>query len=144
MQIFLKQHRQIVIKLMEAKVEFILIGGYAVIYHGYPRTTDDLDIWLKPDNRNKEKLLPVLQSINLDEDDICEPLENDFTQPVVFQIGDPPERIDFITRVAGLKFDEASISQVYFTIESLRIPVLHLDHLIINKLLSGCLKIKPM
>lgn len=46
MQILLKEHRHFVQLLCEANVDFILIGGYAVIYHGYPRTTDDLDIWL--------------------------------------------------------------------------------------------------
>ncbi len=57
MNLFIEQHQDLLKKLLEAKVDFIIIGGYSVIFHGYKRTTGDIDIWLKPDNTNKEKLL---------------------------------------------------------------------------------------
>lgn len=54
MKIITKTHRQFLITFYDAHVEFLLIEGYAVIYHGYPRFTSDMDIWLKPDNENKK------------------------------------------------------------------------------------------
>jgi len=65
MNLFEYTHQQLIKKLLEARVEFIIIGGYSVIFHGYQRTTGDIDIWLKPDNTNKERLLPVLISLNI-------------------------------------------------------------------------------
>ena len=61
MKVFIEKHRHLLKLLASAGIDFIVIGGYAVIYHGYVRTTGDLDIWLQPDNQNKEKLLTVLQ-----------------------------------------------------------------------------------
>ena len=53
MNLFIDIHQQWIKSLLAAKVEFIIIGGYSVIFHGYKRTTGDIDIWLKPDNANK-------------------------------------------------------------------------------------------
>jgi len=53
MNIFLESHSNLLEKLIKANVEFLIIGGYAVNYYGYNRTTGDLDIWIKPDNFNK-------------------------------------------------------------------------------------------
>jgi len=60
MNIFLEKHFDLIKKLLEGNVLFILIGGYAVNFHGYNRTTGDLDLWVKPDNENKTKLIAVL------------------------------------------------------------------------------------
>ena len=59
MNLFIDIHQQWIKNLISANVDFIIIGGYSVIFHGYKRTTGDIDIWLKPDNSNKEKLLGV-------------------------------------------------------------------------------------
>lgn len=55
MNLFIELHQQLIKELLEAKVDFIVSGGYSVIYYGYKRTTGDVDIWLKPDNDNKRK-----------------------------------------------------------------------------------------
>lgn len=62
MNILLDEHKTALIQLPKSKVDFILIGGYAVIYHGYGRTTGDMYVWLKPDNENRDKLIPALES----------------------------------------------------------------------------------
>ncbi len=54
MNIVLDEHKAVLIHLLQSKIDFILIGGYAVIYHGYGRTTGDMDIWLKPANENRD------------------------------------------------------------------------------------------
>lgn len=142
MQILLPQHRNFLVQLLEAGIEFIVIGGYAVIYHGYPRTTDDLDIWINNNDENKERLLAFLTTVGIDVDDLRHLQQLDFRQPRVFHIGDLPERIDFLTQVQGLDFNEAAKVQVYFNIEGVKVPLLHVEHLIINKLLSDRLQDK--
>ena len=61
MNIFIETHQNLLICLIKHKVNFILIGGYAVIYHGYKRSTGDMDLWIEPNNENKLKLLCLSQ-----------------------------------------------------------------------------------
>ena len=79
MNIFYQEHRIILKTLLEHRVDFILIGGYAVNYYGYNRVTGDMDIWLAPDNDNKEMLLKALASLGFDEDGINTIRSWDFT-----------------------------------------------------------------
>ena len=62
MNFLIEKHKEILIDLINSRVDFLLVGGYAVIYHGYVRTTGDMDVWLKPDNENKLKFIPVLEN----------------------------------------------------------------------------------
>jgi len=62
MNILLEPHKQLLRSLIEFKVDFILIGGYAVNFHGYNRVTGDMDVWLKPDNENREKFISYLKA----------------------------------------------------------------------------------
>jgi len=68
MNIFLESHKNLLERLIKANVKFLIIGGYAVNYYGYNRTTGDLDIWIKPDNFNKEKLIHVLEELGFSKD----------------------------------------------------------------------------
>ena len=61
MNILIETHKKLLLALIKQNVEFILIGGYAVVYYGYSRATGDIDIWLKPDNHNKSKFLVTVQ-----------------------------------------------------------------------------------
>jgi hypothetical protein len=70
MNILLEKHKEFLIDLIKGNVHFILIGGYAVIYHGYVRATGDMDIWIKPDNENKEKLLVILENHGISKESI--------------------------------------------------------------------------
>ena len=142
MNILLDEHKAILIQLLHAKVEFILIGGYAVIYHGYGRTTGDMDIWLKPDNRNRDKLITVLETQGILPEDLDKIRKTDFTNIIAFHIDEPPRRIDFLTKVVGLTFHEAESRKVLLPLGDLTVPILHLDDLIVNKLLSGRTKDK--
>ena len=127
---------------MEAKVDFLLIGGYAVIYHGYGRSTGDMDVWLKPDNENKLRFLAVLEKHLTDKSGIEKVKTLDFTSVVAFYIGAPPDKVDFITKIAGAKFDEAFSHKALLPIQNYQIPVLHFNDLIANKLLSARLQDK--
>ena len=126
--------------MIRYQVSFVLIGGYAVIYHGYVRTTGDLDIWLQPYNENKEKLINLLQHLDFNQESIDRVRKADFTKALALHIGSPPERIDFMTQISGVKFEDAVRDQSYITDGDLRIPVISYKHLITNKMLSPRLK----
>lgn len=142
MNFLVEKHKEILIDLINSKVDFLLIGGYAVIYHGYVRTTGDMDVWLKPDNENKMKLLSVLEKHLRDKNGIEKVKKLDFKNVIAFHIGLPPEKIDFLTKIAGVNFDEAFSHKALLPVQNYQIPVLHLNDLIANKLLSARLKDK--
>jgi hypothetical protein len=93
--------------LQKFKVESILVGGYAVILHGYHRTTGDLDIWVKPTAENYERLQASFKDFGLPLNAIS---MEDFLasdQADVFTFGRPPVALDILTKVKGLEFDQA-------------------------------------
>jgi len=137
MNLFIELHQDLIKMLLDAHVDFIVIGGYSVIFHGYKRSTGDIDIWLKPDNANKEKLLPVLRQMGFDENEINEVAMFDFTQHMVFSIGEKPEKIDFITRISLVKYEDADKKKIIAEADGLLIPFLHLDDLILSKINTG-------
>ncbi|MBS1746500.1 MAG: hypothetical protein JST21_10065, partial [Bacteroidetes bacterium] len=99
MNIFYREHRNLLEALLKNRVYFILIGGYAVNYYGYNRVTGDMDIWIKPDNNNKELLLQALGSLGFDEEGIETIRTWDFTQAHKFRIGNEnsPDATEFMT-----------------------------------------------
>ncbi|MFZ5973639.1 MAG: nucleotidyltransferase [Bacteroidota bacterium] len=135
-------HQDMLFALLEGNVEFILIGGYAVIYHGYVRTTADMDVWVKPTNENKEKLIVVFQKLRFDPEGVAIISKMDFSGVVVFHVGAEPDRIDFLSKVQGLNFDEAYRQKEILQVKAYQIPVLHLDDLIVSKLMAGRTKDK--
>ena len=72
MNLFIDKHIELLKALLKHNVHFIIIGGYSVIFHGYKRTTGDVDIWIKPDNENKQKVLVSLKEIKIDPHSISE------------------------------------------------------------------------
>jgi hypothetical protein len=137
MDLLLEEHKKILFLLIKHNVKFILIGGYAVIYHGYERTTGDMDIWLEPANENRDKFVAALKEHGTDQKGLDILINMDFTKPQVMHIGDMPNKIDFLTKVQGLNFEEATRQSETLQLKNQQIPVLHFDHLIINKLLTG-------
>lgn len=135
-------HQEMLFALSDYHVDFILVGGYAVIYHGYVRTTGDMDVWIKPTNENKENILEVFRKLQFDPEDVKAIEQLDFTGVVVFHIGVEPERIDFLSKVQGLKFDDAYKERETLTVKNYQIPILRLDDLIANKLLANRAKDK--
>jgi hypothetical protein len=88
-----------------ADVRFLVVGAYALAHHGRPRATGDLDVWVEPTPANAPRVVGALAAFGAPMADIT---ESDFARPgVVFQIGVPPGRIDILTELTGLAFDEA-------------------------------------
>ncbi len=142
MNILLEPHKQLLRRLIEFKVDFILIGGYAVNFHGYNRVTGDMDVWLKPDNGNRSKFIAFLKEDGFDEESLNRISETDFTKHVAFHIGEKPLQIDFITIISNVSFAEAAERKQVLPFENIYIPFLHLDHLILSKITSSRLKDK--
>lgn len=70
MDFLIKEHKEMLLRLKEFDVDFMLIGGYSVIYYGYSRGTEDMDIWLKPDNQNRQKLIAAFRELGINADDL--------------------------------------------------------------------------
>lgn len=142
MNLFIDKHQDLINNLLLHDVDFIVIGGYSVIFHGYARTTGDVDIWLRPNNENKVKLLKVFKAMDFFEADY-QPIANyDFNEYIVFSMWDEPEKVDFITRINLVEFDVANERKIIAEIDDLKIPFLHLDDLVLSKFNTGRLKDK--
>ncbi len=142
MNIFLEPHKHILKRLIEFKVDFLLVGGYAVNYHGYNRATGDMDIWLRPDNLNREAFIELLKAEDFDENSLNHVKQIDFNNAAAFHIGEKPLQIDFLTRLSGVTYEDAWQKKETFQLNDLRIPVIHLHDLIISKIATGRLKDK--
>ena len=140
MNILIDEHKEALEKLLDNEVEFILVGGLAVIYYGYTRTTGDMDVWLKPTPQNQQKLIKFLKNEKIFDDDIVYLSGLDFTKHLVFHIGEEPLKIDFLTFINGVTYEEADKIKNSFESGEYMIPVIHLNHLIISKLSSSRMK----
>lgn len=116
-------------------VKYIVVGGYAFGVHAEPRATKDLDVFIRPDPENSEAVFRALAQYGA-------PLHGlspaDFRDGTVFQIGQPPSRIDILQRIDGITFDEAWENRLEGLVDG-EIPaiVISRDDLIRNKLASG-------
>ena len=118
-------------------IDFILIGGYAVNFHGYNRATGDLDVWLKPGSHNKMKVLIFLTKYGIDQESVEQIRQLDFARALVFSIGDEPYKTDFLTRVSGVTYEEADKEKIIFEHEGSHIPFINLPHLVLTKFATG-------
>jgi len=140
MNILYPMHRMLLHKMVEEGVDFILVGGYAVNYHGYNRVTGDMDIWVRPDNETKKVLLSTLKKLEFDEEGLTELEGWDFTKPHLFHIGKEPDLTDFMTFISGVNYAEVKQFAIQAHIEGVTVYIIHLKHLIQNKAASGRLK----
>lgn len=141
--LFTDEHRELLSALIKQKVDFMLIGGYAVIHYGYDRNTGDMDIWIKPGNENRDKLVLALKTFGIIDEHLKILSEMDFTNPVpVFYFGNEPRRFDFVTVISNVTFEDAVKQVNYINLESLKVPVINYNHLIASKLTSSRLKDK--
>jgi hypothetical protein len=124
--IFNEDFREFIRALNDTDVEYVLVGGYAVILHGYRRTTGDLDIWVNTTKENYSKLRNAFLQFGLPTTDLSEQnfLANDSIE--VFTYGIEPVSIDIMKTVKGLNFQEAFSSSLLFMDQDL--PVRFISH----------------
>ncbi len=140
MNLFIKSHQKLISALLRFNVDFIVIGGYSVIFHGYNRTTGDVDM-AETDNENKHKLILALKVLDIEQESLDELIAFDFTNTLFFKIGEEPDRIDFLTSI-NLSYEDADHQKVIADLDGMKIPFLHINHLILSKINTGRAKDK--
>lgn len=121
--------------LSDAEARFLIIGGYAVGAHGYPRATKDLDVWVEASSVNATRVIAALMVFKAPIGDLT---AADLATPGVgFMMGRPPSRIDILTKIAGLEFEQAWPRRVTMTFGYAEYPVISIDDLIVNKRAAG-------
>jgi Nucleotidyl transferase of unknown function (DUF2204) len=129
--------RDLLVLLADTGVEFVVVGAYALALHGAPRASGDIDLFVRPTPSNAERLFQALARFGA-------PLQAagvtaaDLAQPgAVYQIGLPPRRIDLLTEISGVSFDEAWASRTETEVESRIVPFIGRDALLKNKQAAG-------
>jgi hypothetical protein len=133
-----KDFREFVESLNSNKVKYLVVGGYAIAFHGHPRYTKDLDIWLEASEENAEKVITALADFGFGSLDVSK--EDFLHEGMVVQLGYPPNRIDLINSPDGVDFAECYPLRIEIEIDGLKISVIDLDNLKKNKKASGRLQ----
>jgi len=123
--------------LTRAEVEFLIVGAHAMAVHGVPRATGDIDIWVRPSRANANRVLNALLEFGAPVAVHGISLKDLEKPDMVYQLGLPPRRIDLMTGISGVDFDEAAVSRVMVELEGVRIPVIGRKDLVLNKRASG-------
>jgi predicted nucleotidyltransferase len=127
--------KEFVTSLNDNKVRYLVVGGYAVAYHGYPRYTKDIDIWIDLDPDNASRIVKALDqfgfaSIGLTAEDFLE------TETII-QLGYPPNRIDLITSLSGVDFEDCYTNRESVEMDGVVVDFIDLESLRRNKKSSG-------
>lgn len=101
-----------------------------------------MDIWVQPDNKNKAALLAALKEFGIEDDDLERLSHIDLSKAQLFFVGDKPRRIDFLTKVSGVSFNEAILEVDHFPIDDKQVPVIQYHHLLLTKMTTGRAKDK--
>src|SRR5215207_773844 len=130
--------KEFIESLNACDVQYLVVGGYALAAHGRPRYTKDLDVWLAQTPDNAEKLVKALerfgfQSLGLQAADFLVPNQ-------VIQLGNAPVRIDLLTSVSGITFDQCFPNRMVVTIDEIPVNFVDLENLKKNKRASGRLQ----
>jgi len=122
---------ELLLAFNEHHVEYLLVGAHALAVYGHVRATKDLDVWVRPDSENAQRVLRALSAFGAPLGDLG---RDDLTRPgTIFQIGIPPLRIDVITAIDGVDFADAWPDRFKTHFGGLPIFVISRHHLITNK-----------
>lgn len=127
--------KELLILLEKNEVEYLLVGGYAVSFYGYPRYTGDMDIWYNSNNENALKLINVLKQFGFATLNIT--IKDLTRQDSIIQLGYPPIRIDFINNIDGVEFTECYKNKLFENYDGLKIKIINIEDLKKNKKASG-------
>jgi hypothetical protein len=123
--------------LVESEAEFVVVGAHAMALHGVPRSTGDLDVLVRPTPENAQRVLDALEAFGAPIQAHGVTRADLETQGNVYQIGLPPRRIDLMTGLSGVHFEEAWSSRIEVEIDGMGIPFLGLETLRRNKQATG-------
>ena len=130
-----KDFEEFLALLNKHEVEFLIVGGYALAFHGAPRFTGDIDVFVKADRSNAERMLEVLADFGFGSLDIA---KEDFLRPNnIIQLGVPPVRIDLITSISGVTWEDANESKDEGLFGNVSVSFISKQQFINNKRASG-------
>ncbi|HEX6384730.1 MAG TPA: DUF6036 family nucleotidyltransferase [Anaerolineae bacterium] len=121
--------------LNDKGVQYLLIGGYAVGYHGYPRATNDIDVWIAIKPKNAERVVMALREFGFDTPELSPELF--LKENKIIRMGIPPMRIEISTGISGVDFEECYRDRVIDILDGVPVNIISLRHLKINKRASG-------
>ena len=121
--------------LNHKKIKYLLIGGYAVGYHGYPRATNDMDIFISRDVETANQMVSALKAFGFD----IPQLKNELflKENNIVRMGIPPMRIEILNAISGVTFENCYSQKIIEEIDGIQINIIDLEHLKINKKASG-------
>jgi len=117
------------------QVEYLLIGGYAVAYHGYPRATADMDIWIAIHPHNADRVVAALKAFGFDLPELSAALF--LKEGQIIRMGVPPLRIEIATTISGVQFEECYAARVIDILDEVEVHLISLAHLKANKKAAG-------
>lgn len=135
---FENDFEDILLTFYRHKVNYMVVGGYAVNFHGYERNTSDLDLWVKSTSENLGCIISALKEMGFDNDSIEHINKFDLDKPFLFHIGSKPNDIEVFNFVTGVKYEDAEPHKILFnyTAEE-KIYFISIRDLIVNKMLTG-------
>ena len=130
-----RDFKEFIQSLNDNGVRYLVVGGYAVALHGYPRYTKDIDIWVEMSAENASKIIKALDQFGFGS---LEVKEAEFTIPdQMLQLGHPPGRIDILTTLPGVEFSECYVARMVVEIDGVYVNFIDLDNLKKNKRATG-------
>ena len=124
------------LKLLNShRVEYLLVGGYAVAYHGYPRATADMDVWIAMHPQNAQRAVDVLRTFGFNPTNLSQDLF--LKEGQVIRMGNPPVRIELLTSISGVRFQECYMERIMASVDGVEVPIIDLAHLKANKKAAG-------
>ena len=135
MQALGKDLRELLALLDKHGVRYLIVGGFAVAVHGVPRYTKDLDVWVEASDENAQRLVRVIDDFGFSELGLT---VKDFATPdLVIQLGYEPNRVDILTGLTGVKFEDAYPKRVTGSVDGLELPIIDRVSLAANKRAFG-------
>jgi predicted nucleotidyltransferase len=120
--------------LNDAEVEYLIVGGYAVAYHGYPRATEDIDVWVGDDPANIKRLIGALEQFGFRLPELEQWAGN---PEKILRMGYPPMRIEVMACVSGVSFDSAARNAIVDTWNGVTVKIIGFNDLCVNKQAAG-------
>lgn len=135
--VFNEDFQDFILALNKCRVKYVLVGGYSVIYYGFPRTTGDLDVFVEVSTDNYQRIAKAFETFGMPVFDMTETNFLFNKEMNVFSFGRPPVSIEILKEISGLSFDEVYAKAIDSEIESIPMKIINLNHLKENKKASG-------
>ncbi|MCI0547105.1 MAG: nucleotidyl transferase AbiEii/AbiGii toxin family protein [Candidatus Rokubacteria bacterium] len=132
--------RDLLVLFADAGVEFVVVGAYALAFHGAPRASGDIDLFVRPSRENAHRVLDALARFGAPLSSARVTVEDLAQGGSVYQIGLPPRRIDILTEISGVSFDEAWASRVAGDLDGREVSFIGRSELLRNKEAAGRLQ----